>query len=60
MRLMRTRSYVMPTKPAKSLRAEAARTRPTRSKVTVSYDPVKIEELWQKIVLLTSNEGIEK
>lgn len=57
---MRTRSYVIPPYPSKARRAEAGRTRPKKSEVTITYDYDKIEELWQKIVLLASNERIEK
>jgi hypothetical protein len=55
MRLMRTRSYVVPPKPSKARRADTGRTRPPKSQVTITYDPAKMEELWQNLVLLTSN-----
>lgn len=60
MRLMRTRSYVMPPYPSKARRADAGRTRPPKSQVTITYDPIKMEELWVKVLLMSNQERIAK
>jgi hypothetical protein len=50
MRLMRTRSYVMPMKPSKSLRAEAVATKPKPSTVWIYPTQVSKIDAWVRLI----------